>query len=131
MVWAEFEIGDRVELSDWLIEAVGTNLGTINCHFCEYGEHMVGIDFDNGKYKELNESVVQKVLTDHYEYTVTATIGDHTYFWYAWGTLSEAEDSFLHLMYLEEQNSFIEGRESATYKLVKRRKAGKVENVEI
>jgi hypothetical protein len=118
----KFEIGDRVR-----VEKKGKE-GVVVDYFCDYvvGDHQVQVQLDGERIAlSYGEENVTYVGPDKYEYGVLQTrvsSGEDLVDRLVWGTLKEAQDDF-GLM----------NRPSAvpvfTYRIVKRRKAGNIEDV--
>lgn len=120
-----FTKGERVKFVEKGFEEKGwtDREGTITDHFCEYGEHRVGVLFDGEDViRELSEEYFEH-LEDPYEYAIERTIvggpgrplivGDH------WSSRAEVNMSLLNL-----------NTDRTTYRCVRRRKAGAIEVVD-
>jgi len=119
----EFEPGDMVR-----VPKAGNKTGTVIDFTCEYGEHLVYIQFDDGSRSLRYQDFEVENLTDHYEYAVKYTNPDgYTYPLSdkSWTTLDEAKAELAH----EEETNSSEPEYRWSMKLVKRLKAGKIEEV--
>lgn len=107
--------------------ATGTE-GTAGMSFCEYGDyHGVTVLFDDGRNIDVNEAYLEAV-EDPYEYIVqTSRAGkDEFLSAYSWkSSLEEVEDDYKRIA-----DAFVRlGYKHYTARIVKRRKAGPVEDV--
>lgn len=130
---SELEEGDKVKvLHAWKREG---DEGVIEYTFCEYGDHRVCVMFEDGDRLELDEGNVEYLGPDKYEYSVQFQCGDSAHGgWMSildhdWMTKKSAEgwlsnyEAANKVMIRNSQQEFSAAR------LVKRRKAGKVEQV--
>ena len=125
----EFEVGDEVRDIDVRIGYVAVVEDVI----CDYGEHKVGIRYMDGEYREISEYSVEYIGPDKFEYAVQSSF------------LPFDEDSWEEAVVWEDQESATKrlGRVEASnarriadgleavvrVRLIRRRKAGKVEVV--
>ena len=135
---SEFEKGTRVRFIEDLsmgdfstyFPAKGTE-GTAEDSFCEYGDyHGVTVLFDDGKHIDVAESYLEHV-EDPYEYNVERTSLEHgsSYLQFdRWLDRETAADQYFGYCEAEDIHEEEAGFRFATYKLVKRRKAGPVED---
>ena len=111
--------------------ATGTE-GTAGMSFCEYGDyHGVTVLFDDGRNIDVNEAYLESV-EDPYEYNVERTSLEHgtSYLQFdKWLDKEVAVDQFDGFVEAEDIHEEESGFRYATYKMVKRRKAGPVEDV--
>lgn len=130
----KFREGDRVRLVtyDKTLSVYNDGLsvgdfGTVQGYVCEYGDHYVGVKFDSRRNtSELHEDYLEAV-EDPYEYGIQTILADGTvlkvneYDWHSQDMAEKVRESRL------ERWSWMGSKNTA--KLVKRRKAGQIEDV--
>lgn len=92
--------------------------GVLTQEWCEYGDHVWGVNFDDGSYAELRYDYLEYV-EDPYEYAIQRVSKDGQeearIIGSFWNDRKEVNQSLLNLT-----------SETVEYKLVKRRRAGEV-----
>lgn len=127
--------GERVKFVEKGYEEEGWTgrEGTVTDHFCDYGEHRVGVRFDGeDRVRELRDESFEH-LEDPYEYAVKRTstkhIGADFILGDCWETRAEREDAMARQNVICDEWEKQYGSRPSIYSLVRRLKPGKIEEV--
>jgi hypothetical protein len=129
----ELEAGDKVTI---LVGKHAGKTGVVKYPFCDYGDHMLSVDLLDGTNIDVYDdegSSVEYIGEDKYEYGIQEvnrkTGGVHDPVTDDWMTREDAETTLLERLYAVEIYEESSGPALYAPRLVKRRKAGRIEIV--